>query len=193
MEKCRKCHRRAKKLQPLSLKRWRGLALLMCGIMTAVLCLRIYIGIQKPLVSFETAVSSVISLYGTMDFQSGGKNIREIVFSQVEEHSRSLLYLYDRPEQQIRLLYLLAENSELQGNLVKAEGYYRQLTKERSAKEEEYAAYGLFLARQGRGEESLDLYEKFKRKRKKEKLKQRGWNFRIWNQYLKKYTEGDYE
>lgn len=182
-----------KKLQPLSLKRWRGLALIMCGVMTAVLCFRIYMGVQKPLVSFETAVSSVISLYGTMDFQSEGKNIREIVFSQVEEHSRSLLYIYDRPDQQIRLLYLLAGNCELQENLVKAEGYYRQLTKERSAKEEEYAAYGLFLARQGRGEESLDLYEKFKRKRKKEKLKQRGRNFRIWNQYLKKYTEGDYE
>ena len=116
-----------------------------------------------------------------------------MVFSQVEEHSRSLLYLYDRPEQQIRLLYLLAENSELQGNQVKAEGYYRQLTKERSAKEEEYASYGLFLARQGRGEESLDLYKKFQRKRKKEKVEHAGRNFKIWNQYLRKYTEGHYE
>jgi len=182
-----------KKLQPLSLKRWRGLALVMCGIVTVVLCFGVYVGMQTPSVPFETAVSSVISMYRTMDFQSGGKNIRETVCSQVEEHSRHLLYRYTKPDHQIRLLYLLAENSELQGNMVKAEGYYRQLAKERSAKEEEYAAYGLFLARQGRGEESLDLYEKFQRKRKKEKAAQEGWNFKVWKQYLRNYTEGHYE
>lgn len=96
---------------------------------------------------------------------------------------------YQEPENQIRILRLLAANSEIQGNYAKAEIYYRQLTEEKNAGAEDYAVYGMFLERNGRQEESQKLYNKFRKKIKKEKPRQGGRNLKIWKQYLRRYTE----
>lgn len=60
---------------------------------------------------------------------------------------------YANKEDQI--LLFLARNSELKGNNAKAEICYKEIKKEAEA----VPAYGLFLIRQGRAEESREIYD----------------------------------
>lgn len=175
-----------KNFKPFSLKIWRSFALGMCGFLVLLCMMGFYVGIQNKRPSFEAAISSVVSRYDSMGFRSGGWGVREIVLNQVEESAQRLLYCYVKREQQKRLLYLLAQNCELQGNIIKAETYYKQLVKEKAAGAEEYSTYGLFLIRQKRVKESMELYEKFQNRRGGEKTVQFERNLREWRKCLKK-------
>lgn len=179
-----------KKLKPLSAKVWRLSALITGAVTVAagILGIAFEAGrVQRP--AFEKAVSPVLSRYTSMGFRSGGSGVRENVLRQIEEEAQRLLAEYQEPEYQVRILLILAANSEIQGNYAKAEIYYRQLTEEKNAGVEDYAVYGMFLERNGRQEESQKLYDKFRKKIKKEKPRQEGRNLKIWKQYLRKYTE----
>lgn len=174
-----------KKIKPLSVKVRRGLVLGMGGLGAAALTAGILAGSRGRTPSFEEAVSPVVSRYSTMDFRSGAGGVRELVFLQTEESLQRLLTVYKEGDQQIRLFYILAGNSELQGNPAKAEVYYRQLIKEKTAGEEEYAAYGLFLIRQGRAGESLALYREYSSRNIGGKTSSSGNNMGVWRRQLK--------
>ena len=77
------------------------------------------------------------------------------------------IYTY-RPDQQIRLLYLLAGNCELQENLVKAEGYYSSLQKKEVQKKRNMPL--MVCSWQDReGERRAWIYMKNSREKKKGK------------------------
>lgn len=177
-------------LKTLSAKMWR-LSALAAGSLIVATGIFVFFPdtsrVRRP--DFEKAVAPVLSRYTSMGFRSGGSGVREILLRQIEEDAQRLLAEYQEPEHQIRILRLLAANSEIQGNYAKAEIYYRQLTEEKNAGAEDYAVYGMFLERNGRQEESQKLYNKFRKKIKKEKPRQEGRNLKIWKQYLRKYTE----
>ena len=85
-------------------------------------------------------------------FSVRGKAIRKVITGQIEKSGQRFLRIYDALEQQKQVLTLLARNSELEGNMAKAEGYYRQMLREKAGSKE-YSLYGLFLIRQGREKE----------------------------------------
>ena len=91
-----------------------------------------------------------------MPYRSGGSELRAEISSLIERALQRLAKRYKDNEAQI--LLLLAGNSELQGSGAKAEMYYSELQKEGDA----VPAYGLFLIRQERDEESRELYERWK-------------------------------
>ena len=108
---------------------------------------------EKKLPPFDSALSGVTAWYYSMPYRSGGTGISEELAFLMEEALQRLAKQYTDREDQI--LLLLARNSELKGDEAKAEMYYRECKEEAEA----FSAYGLFLIRQGRGEESRDIYE----------------------------------
>lgn len=111
---------------------------------------------RENLPSFEAALSPVTAWYYSMPYRSGGSELRAEISSLIERALQRLAKRYKDNEAQI--LLLLAGNSELQGSGAKAEMYYSELQKEGDA----IPAYGLFLIRQERDEESRELYERWK-------------------------------
>ena len=108
---------------------------------------------EKKLPPFDSALSGVTAWYYSMPYRSGGTGISEELAFLMEEALQRLAKQYtDRKDQ---ILLLLARNSELKGDEAKAEMYYRECKEEAEA----FSAYGLFLIRQGRVEESRDIYE----------------------------------
>ena len=108
---------------------------------------------EKKLPPFDSALSGVTAWYYSMPYRSGGTGISEELAFLMEEALQRLAKQYTDREDQI--LLLLARNSELKGDEAKAEMYYRECKEEAEA----LSAYGLFLIRQGRVEESRDIYE----------------------------------
>ena len=114
------------KIKPLSWKVWKGAAVGLC----CFLCTAVIMGalttetmqrLEMP--ELETAISPVTAWYYSMDFRSGGKAIRKVITGQIEKSGQRFLRIYDALEQQKQVLTLLARNSELEGNMAKAEGY----------------------------------------------------------------------
>ena len=81
----------------------------------------------------ETAISPVTAWYYSMDFRSGGKAIRKVITGQIEKSGQRFLRIYDALEQQKQVLILLARNSELEGNMAKAEGITDRCSGKRQA------------------------------------------------------------
>lgn len=111
---------------------------------------------KENLPAFEAALSPVTAWYYSMPYRSGGSELRAEISSLIERALQRMAKRYKDNEAQI--LLLLAGNSELQGSGAKAEMYYSELQKEGDA----VPAYGLFLIRQERDEESRELYERWK-------------------------------
>ncbi|HIW50964.1 MAG TPA: serine/threonine protein kinase [Candidatus Blautia intestinavium] len=108
---------------------------------------------EKKLPPFDSALSGVTAWYYSMPYRSSGTGVSEEISFLIEEALQRLAKQYtDRKDQ---ILLLLARNSELKGDEAKAEMYYRECKEEAEA----FSAYGLFLIRQGRVEESRDIYE----------------------------------
>ena len=155
------------KIKPLSWKVWKGAAVgLCCFLCTAVIMGTLTTETMQRLEmqELETAISPVTAWYYSMDFRSGGKAIRKVITGQIEKSGQRFLRIYDALEQQKQVLILLARNSELEGNMAKAEGYYRQMLREKAGSKE-YSLYGLFLIRQGREKEAWNYIADEKQKR----------------------------
>lgn len=108
---------------------------------------------EKKLPPFDSALSGVTAWYYSMPYRSGGTGISEELSFLMEEALQRLAKQYTDREGQI--LLLLARNSELKGDEAKAEMYYKEIEGEAEA----VPAYGLFLIRQKRVEESREIYE----------------------------------
>ena len=135
----------------------------------------------------ETAISPVTAWYYSMDFRSGGKAIRKVITGQIEKSGQRFLRIYDALEQQKQVLILLARNSELEGNMAKAEGYYRQMLREKVGSKE-YSLYGLFLIRQGREKESVELYKLMKNRKDLKSDSDYAKDVEHWKEYLKQLS-----
>ena len=178
------------KIKPLSWKVWKGTAVGLCGF----LCIASVVGFltietmhRAKLPELETAISPVTAWYYSMDFRSGGNGIRKIITGQIEKSGQRFLRIYDALEQQQQVLTLLAQNSELEGNMAKAEGYYRQMLREKAGNKE-YSLYGLFLIRQGRETESVELYKLMKNRKDLKSDSDYAKDVEHWKEYLKQLS-----
>lgn len=168
-----------KKVRPLSLKIWKGLAFATGIIWILFLCVGLYAGSCRKIPSLETALSPVLGVYTFMDFHSGGFGVRELLLDQTERAEKRLITRYQKKTEQLRLLLLLAANNELRGNFVQAEAHYQEAVQIQTAEDEGFVSYGLFLCRHKRFEESLELYQKWKqRPEQKQEVPER--NLREW-------------
>lgn len=180
-----------KHLHPLPHK-LAGVLVLGGGILApAVLALGLLSGNQTEKLPFSNALSYLTSGYYSMDFRSGSCGMREQILDRIGVEGERLRYYYREKEEQRSILYLLAANSELQGKAVRAENYYRELLAKKESSTGEYCAYGMFLLRQGKGEESRKLYQLWKKQKKdggEEKDSRDLWEWRraLMNQRLQK-------
>ena len=120
-------------------------------------------------------------------FSVRGKAIRKVITGQIEKSGQRFLRIYDALEQQKQVLILLARNSELEGNMAKAEGYYRQMLREKAGSKE-YSLYGLFLIRQGREKESVELYKLMKNRKDLKSDSDYAKDVEHWKEYLKQLS-----
>ena len=177
-----------KKIRPLSLRIWRGLVLATGIFWIFILCAGSYVGKQRKLPSLENAVSPVLGIYTSMDFHSGGFGVREQLLIQIENAEKRLMANYQTQKEQSRLLLLLAANSEIRGKPIQAEAYYQEAVQIQDVGNEGVVSYGLFLCRQNRMEESLELYQKWEpRSDQKTGIQER--NLREWRIALRNMTD----
>lgn len=108
---------------------------------------------ERKLPPFDSALSGVTAWYYSMPYRSSGTGVSEEISFLIEEALQRMTKQYANKEDQI--LLFLARNSELKGNNAKAEICYKEIKKEAEA----VPAYGLFLIRQGRAEESREIYD----------------------------------
>lgn len=179
-----------KKIKPLSWKVWKGTAVGLCCflcIVSAIGFLAIETMHRTKMPELETVLSPVTAWYYSMDYRSGGNGIRKIITGQTEKAGQRLLRMYDAWEQQEQILTLLAQNSELEGNMAKAEGYYREMLREKACSKG-YSLYGLFLIRQGRVNESVELYQMMKEQKSLKNDFGSKENIKQWKQYLSRLS-----
>lgn len=173
-----------KKIRPLSLRIWRGLVFATGIFWIFILCVGSYVGKQRKLPSLENAVSPVLGIYTSMDFHSGGFGVREQLLIQIENAEKRLMTCYKKHQEQSRLLLLLAANSEIRSNLIQAEAYYQEAAQIQDGGNEGLVSYGLFLCRQNRRKDSLELYQKWKKESDSETgIQER--NLREWRSALR--------
>ncbi|MDO4519482.1 MAG: serine/threonine-protein kinase [Eubacteriales bacterium] len=80
----------------------------------------------------------------------------------VEGKLKELLHNNNRESEQVRLLILLAYQSELIGQINHAKTYYEQIIRDYPEFEEGYVEYGLFLLRQGEGDTSKKIWDLYR-------------------------------
>ena len=85
------------------------------------------------------------------------------------------------------MLRHLARNSELEGNMAKAERYYRQMLREKAGRKED-SLDGLFLIRQGREKESVELYKLMKNRKDLKSDSDYAKDVEHWKEYLKQLS-----
>ena len=78
--------------------------------------------------------------------------------------------VYQKTQDQIRILELLAWNGQLADKADHAEIYYRQLLTYEPEYSKGYLEYGLFLCRQGRYQESRAVYRQWKNRAEEKRM-----------------------
>lgn len=81
---------------------------------------------RSSYVPIEDMLTPVTAWYYSMDYRSGGVRVRETIENNIERSLCRLLRFYKMPEEQQKLLGMLAVNGELQGNTAKAEAYLKE-------------------------------------------------------------------
>ena len=124
---------------------------------------------QQVLPEFQNALAAVTARFYSMEYQSSDKKSRELFCLDTEHRLQQMLKLYRKSEEQIRLLELLAWNGELLGKANKAEFYYRQLITYEPEYGAGYLEFGNFLNRQGRYEQSMEVYREWEKQTSEKK------------------------
>lgn len=114
-------------------------------------------------------LAAVTARFYSMEYQSSDKKSRELFCLDTEHRLQQMLKLYRKSEEQIRLLELLAWNGELLGKANKAEFYYRQLITYEPEYGAGYLEFGNFLNRQGRYEQSMEVYREWEKQTSEKK------------------------
>lgn len=154
------------KLETFSLK---SVLLPVCTVIFALLMIIYGAEQQSSLPEFKDALAAVTERFYSIDYQSRDERHREIFCLDTERRLQQMLKLYRKSEEQIRLLELLAWNGELLGKANKAEFYYRQLITYEPDYGAGYLEFGNFLNRQGRCEQSMEVYREWEKRTAEEK------------------------
>ena len=103
---------------------------------------------REKLPELSQMLTPVTAQYFTMEYQSGSAIWKEKIHVHIEKELQNLQKVYQKTQDQIRILELLAWNGQLADKADHAEIYYRQLLTYEPEYSKGYLEYGLFLCRQ---------------------------------------------
>ena len=149
-------------IHPLKLRLRSALAPLAAAVLILAVVVSSGVHMQKTLPELSSKVLTVLTkeYYGFCKISQGNPVLRQGCM-QAEAGFQRLLKQYHNPEDQIRILELLAYNGELADHADRAELYYRQLLTYEPEYERGYLEYGRFLCRQARYQESRAVYRQW--------------------------------
>lgn len=145
-------------IHPLKLRLRSALAPLAAAVLILAVVVSSGVHMQKTLPELSKVLTVLTKEYYGFAYQSGNPVLQARVYAQAEAGFQRLLKQYHNPEDQIRILELLAYNGELADHADRAELYYRQLLTYEPEYERGYLEYGRFLCRQARYQESPVLF-----------------------------------
>ena len=148
-------------IHPLKLRLRSVLVPLAAAVLMLAVVVSSGVHMQKTLPELSKVLTVITKEYYGFAYQSGNPVLQARVYAQAEAGFQRLLKQYHSPEDQIRILELLAYNGELADHADRAELYYRQLLTYEPEYERGYLEYGRFLCRQARYQESRDVYRQW--------------------------------
>ena len=173
------------KLHPLQIR----LRSILMPVAAAVLMLAIVAGsglrMQRKLPELSKVLTVVTQEYYNFAYRSGNPVLQSEIYTQTESKLQKLLKQYHAPEEQIRILELLAYNGELSDRADRAELYYRQLLTYEPEYERGYLEYGQFLCRQARYQESRAVYRQWQNNITETSERNRGVGSNEWKRWEK--------
>ena len=119
--------------------------------------------VSSPLPEFQSALAPITDMFYSMEYRNTDTQTRQRLNLDIEKKLQRMLKIYRKSEEQIRILELLAWNGELLGKANRAEFYYRQLITYEPEYGAGYLEFGNFLNRQGRYEQSMEVYRKWEK------------------------------
>ena len=125
---------------------------------------------REKLPELSQMLTPVTAQYFTMEYQSGSAIWKEKIHVHIEKELQNLQKVYQKTQDQIRILELLAWNGQLADKADHAEIYYRQLLTYEPEYSKGYLEYGLFLCRQGRYQESRAVYRQWKNRAEEKRM-----------------------
>ena len=125
---------------------------------------------REKLPELSQMLTPVTAQYFTMEYQTGSAIWKEKIHVHIEKELQNLQKVYQKTQDQIRILELLAWNGQLADKADHAEIYYRQLLTYEPEYSKGYLEYGLFLCRQGRYQESRAVYRQWKNRAEEKRM-----------------------
>lgn len=151
------------KIHPIQIKLKSILVSAAVVLLTLTMILHLETG-RRNLPELSKSLTLVTAEYFGIQYRSGLKTLQEQTNNHIEKKLQNLLRVYQTPDEQIRILELLAGNGELADRADRAELYYRQLLTYEPEYVKGYLEYGTFLCRQRRYQESRAVYRQWKSK-----------------------------
>lgn len=169
-----------KNIHPLKFELRSVLVPLAAAVMMLAVVVNSGLRMQKTLPELSKVLTVITQEYYGLTYRAGSHALQEKIYMQAEARLQRLLKQYRNPEEQIRILELLAYNGELSDHADRAELYYRQLVTYEPDYERGYLEYGRFLSRQARYQESRAVYRQWQNnisvdQRKKEGVRSDEW------------------
>ena len=116
-----------KNIHPLKLRLRSALVPLAAAVLMLAVVVSSGVHMQKTLPELSKVLTVITQEYYGLAYRTGNPVLREMVYTQIEARLQKLLKQYQKPEEQIWILELLAYNGELADHADRAELYYRQL------------------------------------------------------------------
>ena len=156
-----------------------------CAVLITIVFGRFRPEVQTSLPEFQKVLASVTDTFYSMDYRNLSVQSRQKFNLEIEKKLQGMQKLYRNKEEQIRILELLAWNGELLDRANKAEFYYRQLITYEPEYGAGYLEFGNFLCRQGRYEESKEVYREWK----KQTIEKKTDNSRITRKQIEQWRK----
>lgn len=172
-------------IHPLKLRLRSVLVPLAAAVLMLAVVVSSGVHMQKTLPELSKVLTVITQEYYGLAYRTGNPVLRETVYTQIEARLQKLLKQYQKPEEQIWILELLAYNGELADHADRAELYYRQLLTYEPEYERGYLEYGRFLCRQERYQESRAVYRQWQNNISADQRKKKGVRSDEWKKWEK--------
>lgn len=172
-------------IHPLKLRLRSVLVPLAAAVLMLAVVVSSGVHMQKTLPELSKVLTVITKEYYGFAYQSGNPVLQARVYAQAEAGFQRLLKQYHSPEDQIRILELLAYNGELADHADRAELYYRQLLTYEPEYERGYLEYGRFLCRQARYQESRAVYRQWQNNISEKSAQKEGAHSDEWKKWKK--------
>lgn len=140
---------------------------------------------EKKLPDISTVLTPIMAKYYSLEYITGSRRQREAVCMRVEDKLQRMQAVYRESADRIHILELLSYNGELQDRADRSEVYYQQILTYEPEYTKAYLAYGRFLCRQTRYEESRNVYKQWSETISKDEKNETAEFVKEWNAWKK--------